>query len=475
MSKPPRRGAGGAAAPDSFYVAHQKIYPREVKGRYARLRVLAVWVLLGIYYLLPWVSWGGRQAVLFDLPARKFYIFGLTFWPQDFFFMAWLLIIAALTLFFVTAIAGRLWCGYACPQTVWTEAFLWMERITEGNHAQRRKLDKGPWTREKVLRKSAKQALWLGFSLWTGFTFVAYFTPATVLGPKLLAFETGPWETFWVLFYGFATYGNAGLLREQVCKYMCPYARFQGAMFDKDTMIISYDGHRGEPRGGRKRSVDPKSAGLGDCIDCSMCVQVCPTGIDIREGLQIECIACAACIDVCNDVMDKMSYPRGLIRYSTHHAMEEQKPVRVLRPRVMVYGIVLAALLGGFGTAVANRSTLIVDVIRDRNMLYRELPGEMVENVYTMSFVNKTEVERSYQVSARGIEGLRLAFDAPLPLHSGPGEVRRVPVRIQAPAAAVPPGGVEVTLVIEALGEVPARVERGTRFIGPADRPAGAL
>jgi cytochrome c oxidase accessory protein FixG len=470
MSAQPQGGAGGAA-PESFYVAHEKIYPREVKGRYASLRNLAVWVLLGIYYVLPWIPWNDRQAVLFDLPARKFYIFGLTFWPQDFFLMAWLLIIAALTLFFVTAIAGRLWCGYACPQTVWTEAFLWMERITEGNHSQRRKLDRGPWTREKVLRKGAKQVLWISFALWTGFTFVAYFTPATELGPKLLSLSAGPWETFWVLFYGFATYGNAGLLREQVCKYMCPYARFQSAMFDKDTMIISYDGRRGEPRGGRKRSVDPRSAGLGDCIDCNMCVQVCPTGIDIRDGLQIECIACAACVDVCNDVMDKMNYPRGLVRYSTHHAMEEQQPVRVLRPRVMVYGALLLVLLVGFSTAIAQRSTLIVDVIRDRNTLYRELPGGRIENVYTVTFVNKTEVARQYEISVRGVEGLEIGIDAPLPLVSGPGEVRRIPLRLSAPAGAVPPGGAEVTLVVEALGEAPTRLERGTRFIGPTDRP----
>jgi cytochrome c oxidase accessory protein FixG len=465
------QGSAGGAAPDSFYVAHQKVYPREVKGRYATLRNLAVWVLLGIYYVLPWIPWDGRQAVLFDLPARKFYIFGLTFWPQDFFFMAWLLIIAALTLFFVTALAGRLWCGYACPQTVWTETFIWMERLTEGNHNQRRKLDKGPWTREKVLRKGAKQVLWISFALWTGFTFVAYFTPATELGPKLISFSAGPWETFWVLFYGFATYGNAGLLREQVCKYMCPYARFQGAMFDKDTLIISYDRQRGEPRGGRKRSVDPRSAGLGDCIDCNMCVQVCPTGIDIRDGLQIECIACAACVDVCNGVMDKMNYPSGLVRYTTHNAIEEQQPLRVARPRVFIYGAILLGLLVGFGTAVATRDTLIVDIIRDRNTLYREAPGGFVENVYTVTFVNKTEVDRQYEVSVRGIEGLELEFDLPLPITSGPGEVRRVPMRARAPAAALPPGGAEITLVVEALGDAPTRIERDTRFLGPDGIP----
>ncbi len=246
--------------------------------------------------------------MLFDLPARKFFIFGLVFWPQDFIFLTWLLIIAALALFFFTAIGGRLWCGYACPQTVWTETFLWMERFAEGDRNARQKLDRGPWNANKLARKTGKQFMWVTFALWTGFTFVGFFTPIRTLGQEVLAFSLGPWETFWVLFYGFATYGNAGYLREQVCKYMCPYARFQSAMFDSDTLIITYDDERGEPRGARKRGTDPRAQGLGDCIDCTLCVQVCPTGIDIRQGLQIECIACAACIDACDTVMDKMGY-----------------------------------------------------------------------------------------------------------------------------------------------------------------------
>ncbi|MEY6433861.1 cytochrome c oxidase accessory protein CcoG [Thioalkalicoccus limnaeus] len=469
-ARPRRGGEDAGRAAQSLYVAHEKIYPREVQGRYASLRWLAVWLLLGLYYLLPWMSWDGRQAVLFDLPARKFYIFGLTFWPQDFFFMAWLLIMAALMLFFVTAIAGRLWCGYACPQTVWTEAFLWMERITEGRHGRRRKLDEGPWTLEKLARKGTKQVLWIGFSLWTGFTFVAYFTPTLELGHKVLTFSTGAWETFWILFYGFATYGNAGFLREQVCKYMCPYARFQSAMFDKDTLIISYDARRGEPRGPRKMDLDRQTSPLGDCIDCHLCVQVCPTGIDIREGLQIECIACAACVDVCNGVMDRMHYPRGLVRYSTHHAMEEQRPSRVWRARVLIYGALLLALLIGFGAAVANRSTLIVDVIRDRNTLYRERAGGLIENVYTLTFVNKTEVERQYRIAAHGIDGLVVDLDRPQPLVSGPGQVLRVPLRLQAPSSALASDIVEVTLTVEASGEVPARIERRAPFVGPGAR-----
>ena len=318
---------------DSLYRKDPKVYPRDVKGTFASLRKLAMVALLGLYYLIPWINWAGHQAVLFDLPARKFYIFGLTFWPQDFIFLTMMLIIAGLSLFFVTAVAGRLWCGYACPQTVWTEAFLWIERLVEGDRNKRMKLDAAPWSGHKLLLKTLKQFLWIGFALWTGFTFVGFFTPIKELGAAVFTFQLGAWETFWLLFYSFATYGNAGILREQVCKYMCPYARFQSAMFDKDTLVIAYDEARGEPRGGRSKSVVPSEQGLGDCIGCTLCVQVCPTGIDIREGLQIECIACAACIDVCDQVMDKMDYKKGLISYTTEHRLSSEE-THVFRPRI---------------------------------------------------------------------------------------------------------------------------------------------
>nr|WP_241546824.1 cytochrome c oxidase accessory protein CcoG [Thiohalobacter thiocyanaticus] len=339
---------------NALYQKRKKIYPREVHGLFAPRCVLGVFVLLGLYYVIPWVSYEGHQAVLFDLPARKFHIFGLVFWPQDFFYLAMLLVIAALSLFFFTALAGRLWCGYACPQTVWTEAFLWMERKIEGDRPRQMKLDKAPMSLRKFRIKATKHAVWLAFAGWTGFTFVGFFTPIRELGVSLANLSLGPWETFWIIFYSFATYGNAGWLREQVCIYMCPYARFQSAMFDKDTLIISYDEARGEPRGSRKRSDDRAEKGLGDCIDCTLCVQVCPTGIDIRNGLQYQCIGCAACIDACNDVMDKMDYPRGLIRYTTQNRLEG-KPVHVLRPRTLVYGLILLALLGGLVYAIATR------------------------------------------------------------------------------------------------------------------------
>jgi cytochrome c oxidase accessory protein FixG len=449
-----------------LYAAHEKVYPREVEGRFDRLRTAAVIALLGLFYALPWVRWDGRQAVLFDLPARKFYVFGLTFFPQDFFLLTWLLIIAALSLFFFTAVAGRLWCGYACPQTVWTQIFVWMERWTEGNRQQRMKLDKAPWSANKLLRKSAKQLLWVAFSLYTGYTFVGYFTAIDVLSVELASASLGGWEIFWVLFYGFATYGNAGHMREQVCKYMCPYARFQGAMFDKHTLIITYDAARGEPRGARGRQADPRAKGLGDCVDCTLCVQACPTGIDIRKGLQLECIACAACIDACDAVMDKMNYPRGLVRYSTQAAMEG-KPARALRPRIVIYGALLLTLIAGFAVAVANRELVELDVLRDRNALYRELPTGEIENVYTIRLVNKDRQPHEMRLSLQGLfEGVIDAGGERLVVPAG--EVVSAAVRIRTPAGAVS-GGRDVEIVA-AAADADIEVVEKARFIAPAGR-----
>ena len=304
----------------SLYEAQKKIYPRSISGVFARWRWVMVVITQLVFYGLPWLEWGQRQMVLFDLGARRFYIFGLVLYPQDFIYLTALLIISALSLFLFTAVAGRLWCGFACPQTVYTEIFMWIEHKIEGDRSARVRLDSSPWGFEKAWKKTVKQSLWVTFSLWTGFTFVGYFVPIRQLGLELLAFHGG-WQLFWVLFYGFATYGNAGFLREQVCKYMCPYARFQSAMFDKDTLIVTYDEARGEQRGPRIKTVDYKAKGLGDCIDCTLCVQVCPVGIDIRDGLQYECIGCGLCVDACNSVMDKMNYPRGLIKFSTQNGV----------------------------------------------------------------------------------------------------------------------------------------------------------
>jgi cytochrome c oxidase accessory protein FixG len=402
--------------------------------------------------------------VLFDLPERKFYLWDLVLWPQDLFFLTGLLVIAALSLFFFTALAGRLWCGYACPQTVWTETFLWMERLAEGDRIDRIKLDRAPWTPNKFARKALKQFLWITFALWTGFTFVGFFSPIRQLAQEALTLSLGPWELFWSLFYGFATYGNAGFLREQVCKYMCPYARFQSAMFDRDTLVITYDTARGEPRGARRRTADPKALGLGACVDCTWCVQVCPTGIDIRQGLQNECIACAACIDACDTVMDKMNYPRGLIRYTTQHALEGQA-TRILRPRMMVYGLLLLGLMSALVIGLLVRKPLAVDVIRDRNALYRMLDDGRVENVYNVKILNKSERPHTFRITVGGAGDLTLDSNASTFAVKG-GEVYSVALRVRRPAYE-PQGSQSIQLTVAATDDARLRATTTARFLAP--------
>ena len=448
-----------------LYAAHQKIYPREARGTFTRLRVASFIVLLGIYYGTPLLQWDGRQALLFDLPARKFYLFGLTLWPQDFIYLAALLILAGLALFFFTALIGRVWCGYACPQTVWTEAYLWMERKIEGNRSRRMKLDKAPWTADKIRVKILKHTAWVAFSLWTGFTFVGYFTPIDELANKLVTGNLGGWETFWILFYSFATWGNAGFMREQVCKYMCPYARFQSAMFDADTLIIAYDPERGEPRGSRRRGADPREQGLGDCIDCNVCVQVCPTGIDIREGLQYECIACSLCIDGCNEIMDKMNYPRDLIRYTTENAARG-KSRQLLRPRILVYAAILLLLCGALVTHLLQRIPLELDVIRDRNSLYRETPEGLIENVYTLKILNMDNRPHRYTLDAEGIDGMKLVLDR-RSIEVGAGTVEQLIARIQADEYNLEARSVEIEFHLQALDANHLRVVEPARFVGP--------
>jgi cytochrome c oxidase accessory protein FixG len=470
MTNPDATGPGAASRSDeqvaqSLYAKAEKIYPREVHGLFARLRVLGVLGLLGIYYVTPWLHWDGHQALLLDLPARKFHIFFITLWPQDFFYLALLLIIAGLLLFFVTALAGRIWCGYACPQTVWTEAFLWIERKVEGNRMQQQKLDAQLMNARKFRIKATKQLLWLAFSLWTGFTFVGYFSPIVELGRNLLTFNLGPWETFWIIFYGFATYGNAGFMREQVCKYMCPYARFQSAMFDKDTLVVSYIPVRGEPRGSRKRSVDPVAAGLGDCIDCTLCVQVCPTGIDIRDGLQYECIACSACIDACDDVMDKMGYEKGLIKYTTEHAMHGGK-THILRPRIVIYAVILLAIISAFAYSFSQRISLGLDVIRDRNTLYRETSDGLIENVYILKVLNMDDAVHQYDLSVSGIPGLTLHKDMAV-IQVESGGVLELPVRLRADEADLEARSNDVVFELVATDDAGLVAREDARFLGP--------
>jgi len=449
----------------SLYQKRQKIYPREVHGLFAALRTMGVVTLLGLYYIVPWLQWDERQAVLFDLPERKFYIFNMVFWPQDFFYLALLLIVAALGLFFVTALAGRVWCGYACPQTVWTEAFLWIERKVEGSRPQQMKLDKQSSSFRKIRIKTTKHFIWLSFSIFTGLTFVGYFSPLRELAANFLVFDTGPWETFWIYFYALATYGNAGWLREQVCLYMCPYARFQSAMFDHDTMIISFDEKRGLPRGPRKKTVDKDEAGLGDCIDCTICVQVCPTGIDIRDGLQYQCIGCAACIDACDDVMDKMGYDRGLIRYTTENTLRGQA-THIFRPRMVVYALILIGITVGAFYSILTRSPIGMDVIRDRNSLYRETNEGLIENVYIIKLLNMDSQDHSYTLTAEGIPGLILKKDV-TDIAVKSGDVVELPVRVQVDAYNLEKRSNEISFTLKAIGFDELSVVEEARFLGP--------
>lgn len=473
-----RKGSGGGTSPQvekALAEVRSKIYPRSVQGSFARIRVLMVFLTQLIFYGLPWIEWNGRQAVLFDLGARKFYLFGMVLWPQDVIYLAVLLVLSAFALFLFTAMAGRLFCGYACPQTVYTELFMWIETKVEGDRLARIRLDEQPWTARKLRLKATKHFLWVVLALWTGYTFIGYFAPIRELGAHLMAFNLGPWQWFWMLFYAFATWGNAGFMREAVCKYMCPYARFQSVMVDDDTFVVTYDHVRGEPRGGRSRKIDHKEAGMGDCVDCSLCVQVCPTGIDIRDGLQYMCIGCGACVDACDTVMDKMGYERGLIRYTSGNAITQrltqpQVRRRMLRPRVLAYTALLGAIAIAFVFSLATRTTLRVDVIRDRGALGREVAGGLIENVYRLQIINSAESAIELDLTATGVPGLVLqtADHGDTRVHVDGSANRLVPVVLRAPADGLKPGLYDIqfeTTGARDSGEAASVIEQSSFYV----------
>ena len=449
-----------------LYASREKIYTKAFTGIFRNLRMVGGAFLFLLYFGTAWINWGDRQAVLWDLPERKFYIFGMTIWPQDFMLLSWLLIICAFGLFFITVFAGRVWCGYTCPQSVWTWIFMWCEKVTEGDRNQRMKLDKQPMSLQKLLRKSAKHSLWILIGLVTGLTFVGYFTPVRDLIPSLLNGEADGYAYFWVGFFTLATYGNAGWLRENVCIDMCPYGRFQSVMFDKDTLIVSYDTRRGESRGARKKDADYKAQGLGDCIDCKMCVHVCPTGIDIRDGLQFECITCAACIDACDSIMDKMGYPRGLISYTTEHNLSGQK-THLLRPRLIGYAIALLAMMSLFGYAVFNRSLVELDVLKDR-VLYRENEEGRIENVYNVKIMNKAQRTQTFVIEVSGLEGLH--YEGKREVTAAEGEVFSLPVELSIDPDKLPSSTNEIVFTVKAVDDPSIQSDSDSRFIGPSVR-----
>ena len=451
-----------------LYEKHRTIYAKSVRGVFDNWRWIMVFVTQALFYGLCWLDWGGRQAVLFHLVERKFYVLGMVFWPQDAIYLAVLLVISAYALFLATAIGGRLFCGYACPQTVYTEILMWIERKVEGDRPARMKLDAQPMNARKFRLKFIKHFLWIAVALWTGFTFVGYFSPIRELSASVLTLKLGPWETFWMLFYAGFLYLMAGFMREQVCKYMCPYARFQGVMFDPDTLIITYDAERGEPRGARKKN-DAKAA-LGDCVDCGICVQVCPTGIDIRNGLQYECIACAACIDACDAVMDKVGSPRGLVRYSTENALAKHYTSRdifahLLRPRTLLYGSVLVAIIAAAAWSLSTRVPLRVDLLRDRSTLYREADDGRIENVFMMHVMNTDEVAHRYSVGVSGVDGIEIASDRVVEVPAMSNKNFLVVASVED--GVVPKGSNKILFEIRAQGDEAVAVKEKTTFYMP--------
>lgn len=451
-----------------LYQKRTKIYTRRIKGVFQSLRTKIIWILMLGYFLTPWISIEGRQAVFFDLPSRQFHIFSVTYWPQDFVLLAWLLIISAFALFLMTTLFGRVWCGYTCPQTVWTLIFMWIEEKTEGNRNQRIQLDKQPMSKSKFLKKLSKHSLWIIFAGLTGFTFVSYFTPVRDLALDFIFLDAHPWAYFWIAFFTGATYLFAGWMREQVCAYMCPYARFQSVMFDSNTLIISYDAARGENRGKRNRKADLQALNLGDCIDCNQCVHVCPAGIDIRDGLQAECIGCALCIDACDSIMEKMNYKKGLISYTTENQLEGKKS-NLLRPKAIGYAIAMVVMISLFAFVATDREPLGLDVLKDRNRLYNVTPSGMIENIYTIKVMNMDQADHVFNLAVTGLEDLKVIGRKKITVYSG--EVRSVPLSVQVPPHVLKQQKNIIAFTVKSIdSDYQASKTTESRFLGPVKK-----
>lgn len=403
---------------DPIYQSRIPIFPRSVKGRFRNIKYGVLVLAYGTYFLLPWLRWerpvGPDQAVLFDLVGRRFYLFDLVVHAQDIFWLAGVLLIFTLLLFFVTGIAGRVWCGYFCFQTLWTDVFMLVERWVQGDRNARIKLARAPWNGNKLLRMGATWGLWLGVSLLTGLSFTLYWGNAPQLVLDMLH-GSAPFAAYaTTVFLAATTYVMAGLAREQVCTYMCPYARFQGVMFDKDTAIVAYDEARGEREQGRRKPskdlLDREERirnGVGDCIDCGYCVQVCPVGIDIRNGLQYQCISCALCIDACDTIMKSIGYPVGLIRYTSEHALEG-RPTRYLNLKNLGYALVLVVTTVALVWSILNRAPVEMNVRQIRQPLAVTLSDGRIQNRYEIRINNKTDRPRRFRLLLEGLDGAEL-------------------------------------------------------------------
>nr|WP_086937732.1 cytochrome c oxidase accessory protein CcoG [Thaumasiovibrio occultus] len=383
----------------------QRIYVRAMQGMFQRLRRNMAWFFMLLFIGIPWLNFSGSQAILFDIANQQYHFFSVTLWPQDLTLLALVFMIAAFALFFATTFFGRVWCGYLCPQTVWTFLYIWFEEKLEGSANKRRKQDSLSLTASLRWRKTLKHLAWLAIALGTGLTFVGYFVPIRSLIGDFFTFNASFAASFWVLFFTFCTYGNAGWMRSIVCVHMCPYARFQSAMFDQDTFVVGYDPKRGETRGPRSRKADHKALGLGDCIDCNLCVQVCPTGIDIRDGLQYECINCGACVDACDQTMARMGYEKGLIKYTTEHRLQGKKTA-VLRPKLVGYGVIMTLLTGLFFYSITTVKVMDLNVKHTSRQSYAVTGNGDIENSYILKVINKTQQTQEYEMRVVGLSPL---------------------------------------------------------------------
>jgi cytochrome c oxidase accessory protein FixG len=459
--------AGGPEAPQtvSLYEKWRKIYPLWVSGGFQTWRRVVLVILLLIFYVSPWLQWNGEAGVYFDLAHRRFTILWSTFVPEEFIFLAWLLLIAALSLFTVTVAAGRVFCGWACPQTVWSLVYFTIEYFIEGDRNTRMRMDKGPWNRRRVLKKALKYTAWTLVALSISTTFLGYFVPIRELLPRIASFDLSGWERFFLFFPAAGSFLMSGVLREQVCFHMCPYARFQSVMFDHDSLIISYDEERGEPRGKRRRSVDVAQSELGSCIDCRKCVSVCPTGIDIRDGLQYQCIGCAACVDACTGIMKEMGYGDSLVRYSTQRRDQHER-VHWLRPRLIGYASMILVMIGLFTYTLTQRTPLSLDVTRDRNRLYREFWDGSVENVYTLRISNRGAEPQEYRIEFES--ELPLEYHGERTVQVDAGKLEPVPIRLTLPGGSeVGEGSSEVRFKIETLDPPGHEVDKLSLFHRP--------
>lgn len=443
------------------YKKDEGVYVRLQKGLYANIRKYTSAILMLLFILIPWITYNGQQAILLDFSTQQFRIFSITFFPQDLTVLAALFMVGAFALFFFTTWLGRVWCGFLCPQTVWMFLYIWVEEKIEGNRNQRIKSDKQPMTGEKFRKKAFKHSAWILISFLTAVTFMSYFIPVKALYTDLFTLSWSGIVYFWVGLFTLCTYGNAGWLREKMCVYMCPYSRFQSAMFDKNTLIIAYDKLRGENRGRRKRKDDPKALGLGDCVDCNLCVDVCPAGIDIRNGLQYECISCGACIDACNQTMSQFNYPQGLISFTSENALSGKKEP-LLRPKILAYGTFTLAMFVLMGVFVAIRSPIEASVLRDRNVLYRTTYDGHIENSYQLKLTNKMQHIETFKLSIEGDEGINLSLEAPLTADSH--EMLVVPFTLTAPPELMPKGVSSLNLTITSLGDGEVSLTKKIKF-----------